>query len=107
MLPNQIVRFFDKQNLWKESIVILDLTTQSYTLNEGSMQEYHFHLGKVRCVSGPIRFQDLLIISITGKNQLCLAIANLAFVLFIFLSLSSNLEGVHLVMTQLLRYFLL
>ena len=75
---------------------------RSYTLNAGSMCEYHFCVSEARCTPGPVRFQYSLIINVSWKESFDSYVWPLSFCLFfpfIFLHLLSILLGVHLVMT--------
>ena len=70
---------------------------------EGSIKGYHSYLGVARSTSGPIRLQDLLIISISGRNKLTPLSDNVNY----FLYFLSNLAGVYLVMNCLTVFILL
>ena len=63
----------------------------------------HSWLGVASCASDPVRFQDSLIINISGRNQLISLSDHYQF-LFVSMHLLSNLAVFHLVITCFLDF---
>ena len=54
-----------------------------YSLRDGSIWNYHLGLGENRFASGPIRFQDSLIINMSGRSQFMFFLSHVLINLFL------------------------
>ena len=98
---NQIARFFDKQNLSRETFDIFDIL-HGARLKEGSMYDCHCWLGEARFASGIIGSHDSLIMNIARRSKLISLSRHFhLIVLFYFLASFIKLSRFHLVMTCL------